>query len=178
MAKSWEIFPAQLFSLEMTLFLTKNITQNRKRFITQPKHMIFWYNKQFLKADDLLFLLKPKKIVFHFGRGPKFSSLVWPKVYQIFFRTARLQRKLLLLIESSNIFHWKSEKEGKWVWSSGHNLGHIRSNVVKKNKFGIINRLFSYFAWEIHLIARNSALEISEWKLKAKIARNATSKKD
>ena len=24
------------------IFLIKNITQNRKRFITQPKHMIFW----------------------------------------------------------------------------------------------------------------------------------------
>ena len=23
-------------------FLRKNIAQNRKRFITQPKHMIFW----------------------------------------------------------------------------------------------------------------------------------------
>ena len=33
--------------------------------------------------------------------------------YQLFFRTAGLQHKLLILIVSPNIFHWKSAKESK-----------------------------------------------------------------
>ena len=37
-----------------------------------------------------------------------------------FFGTTGFQLQLLILIESSNIFHWKPvEKEAKWVWSWG-----------------------------------------------------------
>ena len=37
-----------------------------------------------------------------------------------FFRITGFQLQLLILIESSNIFHWKpAKKEAKWVWSSG-----------------------------------------------------------
>ena len=39
----------------------------------------------------------------------------------------------------------------------GRNLGQVRSNAVKKYKeIGIINGLFSNFAWGIHLKAKTS----------------------
>ena len=124
--------------------------------------MIFWY-KKFLKADDLLLLFLPKENCFSF--------LVWPmltfwwcklchskkkkklKVSPKFFRTAGLQQKLLILIESPNIFHWKlGKKESGWGLR-----GKIRAKlgpVLWKNKeTGIINGLFSNFAWGIHLKA-------------------------
>ena len=67
------------------------------------------------------------------------------------FRTTRLQLKLLILIESPNTFHWKSEKKGCGLLA---NLGQTGSNVVKKSKeTGIINTFFSYFAWGIHFKA-------------------------
>ena len=43
--------------------------------------------------------------------------------------------KLFILIESSNMFHWKPvKKKIKVVVVLGKNLGEIRSNVVKKVK--------------------------------------------
>ena len=50
----------------------QNVTQGRKSFITQSKLMIFWWNKKFLKAYDLL-LSPEKKIELDFGHG-----LCWP----------------------------------------------------------------------------------------------------
>ena len=41
-------------------FWQQNVIQDRKSFITQSKLMIFWWNKKFLKAYDLL-LLSPEK---------------------------------------------------------------------------------------------------------------------
>ena len=38
-------------------FWQQNITPDRKSFIIQPKHIVFWSNKKFLKAHDLLLLL-------------------------------------------------------------------------------------------------------------------------
>ena len=72
---------------------------------------------------------------------------IGPKtIYQIIFRTTGLQHKLLILIESPDIFHWKSAKKGKWVWSLGKNLGQIVSSVVKKQRNWDFNRFLSYFA--------------------------------
>ena len=66
------------------------------------------------------------------------------------FRTTGLQLKLLRLIESPNIFHWKPAKKPKIGVVLGQNLGQIRSNFIKKSKdTDIINRFFSYFAREI-----------------------------
>ena len=45
-----------------------------------------------------------------------------------------VQHKLLILIESPNIFHWKLEKRKKVGVVLGQNLGQIRFNVVKKQK--------------------------------------------
>ena len=44
----------------------------------------------------------------------------------------------------------------------------------KNKETGIINGLFSNFAWGIHLKARIVVIEIPESKLKVKIARNTT----
>ena len=53
-----------------------------------------------------------------------------------FFETTGLQDKLLTLIESPNIFHWK-------LWSVGQNLDQIWYNVVRKErKTGILNSFF------------------------------------
>ena len=69
------ISPAKLFDLTLFLFLflllcsplfqkgnelfwQQNITQDRKSLITQSKLMIFWQNKKFLKAYDLLSFVK------------------------------------------------------------------------------------------------------------------------
>ena len=64
----------------------------------------------FLKADDLLLLFLPKNI---FSFNPFFVQIGPKRFYQFSFRTTGLQRKLLILIDSSNIFHWKSAKKSK-----------------------------------------------------------------
>ena len=61
------------FSAGSGWFWQQNITQVRKSFITQSKLMIFWWNKKFLKAYDLL-LLFPKIFELHFGCGPCWPS--------------------------------------------------------------------------------------------------------
>ena len=52
-------------------------------------------NRKFFKADELLLFLHKKEVL------------------SIFFRTAELQKKLLILIESPNIFQWKLAKKKK-----------------------------------------------------------------
>ena len=42
-----------------------------------------------------------------------FKKTIFKRFYKLFFRTAGLQHKLLKLIVSPNIFHWKSAKESK-----------------------------------------------------------------
>ena len=62
-----------------------------------------------------------KKIFFTLGvaHNAPFSvqigskKTIFKRFYQLFFRTAGLQHKLLILIVSPNIFHWKSAKESK-----------------------------------------------------------------
>ena len=43
--------------------------------------------------------------------GPK--KTIFKTFFQLLFRTAGLQHKLLKLIESPNIFHWKAVKKSK-----------------------------------------------------------------
>ena len=38
---------------------------------------------------------------------------IFKRFYQFFFRTTGLQHKLLKLLESPNIFHWRSTKKSK-----------------------------------------------------------------
>ena len=61
------------------------------------------------------------------------------------------------ITESSNIFHWKPAENIKVGVVLAQNLGHIRSNVVKKSKETvIIDRCFSYFTWGIPFKAKSS----------------------
>ena len=43
--------------------------------------------------------------------GPK--KAIFKRFYQLFFKTTGFQHKLLILIKSPNIFHWKSAKKSK-----------------------------------------------------------------
>ena len=96
------------------------------------------------------------------------------EVLPIFFRTTKLQLKLLILIESPNIFHWESAKK-----QSGCGLGtKFGPNWVqcseKSKKTGIINFFFSYLHGEYILKQEVEVVQTPEWKFKANIARNAT----
>ena len=106
--------------------------------------------------------------------GPK--KTIFKRFYQHFFRTTRLQHKLLILIESHYIFHGKLAKKRKVVVVCGTtfvNLGQIWYNIVKKKKknwyfngvFNILHELYIYKHEEVFI-------EISECKVKAKLARN------
>ena len=86
---------------------------------------------------------------FNFGMAHNDHYLVQTVFGQIVFRTAGLQLKLLSLIESPNIFHGKS------------------ATLWKNKETGIVNRFF-------HILQEVVVIEISEWKLKIKIARNTT----
>ena len=54
--------------------ISHKTARHRKSFITQSKLMIFWYNKKFLKAYDLLLLFSQKKLSFILSLLTK----IWP----------------------------------------------------------------------------------------------------
>ena len=74
--------------------------------------------------------------------GPKKAIL---EVLLNFFRTTGVQHKLLVLIESHNIFNWKSE----WVWSK-------LVQCCEKTKKMAISIGFFHILHEEHLKARSS----------------------
>ena len=107
----------------------------------------------------------------------KFSQkmLIFRGFSKIFFRTTGFQLKLMILIASPNIFHWKPAKKIKVGLVLRQNLGQIRPNVVKKvRKLVFINRFFSYFTWEYLLKQKAVVVYTLEWKFMANIARNTT----
>ena len=59
-----------------------------------------------------------------------------------FFTTTGFQLKLLILIESPDIFHWEPAKKIKVGVVLGQYLGQIRSNVVKKVKKQALSIVF------------------------------------
>ena len=86
--------------------------------------MIFWENNKFREPDDLLLLFLAKNLFFILGmthNNAFFSANLTKKewfleVLPIYFsKTTGFQHKLLKLIESLNLFHWKSTKRRKWV---------------------------------------------------------------
>ena len=96
---------------------------------------------------------------------------------KFFFRTTGFQLKLLMLIESSNIFHWKTGKKNQIGCGLWGNLGQVRSNVVKKVKKRALSIVFFFFHilhGEYPLKQKLVVAKTSEWKFKANIARNAT----
>ena len=107
------------------------------------------------------------------------KKAIFKRFCQIFFGTTRMQHKLLILIESPNIFYWKSAKKGKQMWSLGQNLGRTRSNVAKKQQNWHFDCFFfSYFPWGIQLKARrsvngNTQVEISQkYHISRKLGQN------
>ena len=87
--------------------------------------------------------ISAKKIVFLFWAccmGTPFLHKLGQKMVffrsfsNFFFRTTRFQLKLLILIESFNIFHQKPAKKIKVGVVLGQNLGQIKPNIVKKVK--------------------------------------------
>ena len=60
-------------------FWQQNVMQDRKSSITQSKLMIFWWNKKFLKAYDLL-LLSPEKKKLNLILGMASAGLVFAQI--------------------------------------------------------------------------------------------------
>ena len=109
--------------------------------------------RKFPKVDDLLLLFLLKEIFSISGMAHNdafFLQIGHKKIIlrgfaNFFFRTIGLQHKLFTLIDSSDIFHWKSAKKIKVDLGFGAKLGPHRSNVVKKSKKLVFQWLFSYF---------------------------------
>ena len=84
------------------------------------------------------------------------KKTIFKRFYQLFFRTAALQHKLLILIESPNIFHQKSAKNSKVGVVFGAKLGP----VLWKNKETGISMVS-------HTLGNNIAsVFLRDWKLK------------
>ena len=108
-----------------------------------------------------------------------FFCASWAKKWQflevlpIFFRNTRLQLKLLIIIESNTIFHWKPAKNKVGVVLV-QNLGQIRSNVVKKVKKLALSIHFSHTSHGEYMLKQEVVVaQTPGWKFKANIARNA-----
>ena len=81
-----------------------------------------------------------------------------------------MQLKLLILIVSPNIFHWKSAKESKVGVVFGAKCG---PNVLKKNKGTGISMVFFHILHEVYIYKQKSSdYRNLEWKLKTILARN------
>ena len=96
------------------------------------------------------------------------------RFYQLFFRTAGLQHKLLILIVSPNIFHWKSAKESKvgvvFVAKFGSNQVQCCEKKHRNCHFdGVFFILCVRYTFTSKKIV---VIEISEQKLKTILARN------
>ena len=68
------------------------------------------------------------------------QKTIFKRFYQLFFGTTGLQHKLLILIESSNIFHWKLVNKS----GCGQNLDE--TSCEKTNKIWYFKGIFLYFA--------------------------------
>ena len=109
---------------------------------------------------------------FYFCQKNCFSFWVWPMLTPLqcklgpkkqflevlpifFFTTTGLQQKSLILIESPNIFYWKSTKKKKLgVVFRAKNLGQIRSNVVKKRNW--------HYRWDLFIFCMRNTFKSKE----------------
>ena len=91
----------------------------------------------------------------------------------MFFRTTGFQLKLLILIESSNIFHWKPAKNIRMGVVLGQNLA--KCNVVKEVKKWLLSISFFHILLREYLLKQKAVVvHTPEWKCKVNIARHAT----
>ena len=105
------------------------------------------------------------------------QKIVTFKCFSNFFRTTGFQLKLLTLIESPNIFHWKPTKRIKVGVLLGKNLSQIFwPNVVKKEKKQVLSIDFFHMLHEEFILKQKVVVvHTPEWKFKANIVRNITS---
>ena len=108
--------------------------------------------------------------------GPKNGN--FQGFQQKIFRTTGFQLKLLISIESLNIFHWKSEKKnqsGCGLWAKfGQNYSQCCEN---SKETGIIIKFFFHILHGEYLLKQKAVVvQTFEWKFKTNIARNDSAK--
>ena len=138
-----------------------------------------------MKAYDLVLLFLQKKNCFLFWVWPIGTpflhklgqKIVIFKGFSNFFSElpTGFQLKLLILIESPKIFHWKpAKKKLKWLWSWGKIWAKTGPILWKNKETGIMNRSFLYLTWRIPFKVKGSVVHTPEWKFKANISGNVT----
>ena len=108
-------------------FQQKTITTKQKNIHNSIKTYDILIKEKVLESfyDLLLSFLKKKCLFWVWPVITFFLHKLSPKIALFrgfskkIFRTTGLQLKLLILIESPNIFHWKPAKKSNWVWSWG-----------------------------------------------------------
>ena len=150
----------------------KGITQYRKN-----------KNKKVLKAQDLVLLFLKKEILFFvlgvahgdpiFAQvGPKISS--FQRFQQNVLRTTGFQLKFLILIEFSDIIHWKPAKKNRTRCCPRAKFGPNYVQCCEKSKeAGNIIRFFHILLEDYLLEQEAVAVKPPERKFMAIIARNA-----
>ena len=78
------------------------------------------------------------------------KKTIFLRFYQLFFRTVGIQHKLLILIVSSNIFHWKSVKESKMGVVFGAKFGPNQVQCCEKNKGADISMGFFHILHDVY----------------------------
>ena len=94
--------------------------------------LMIWFCYFWKKKKCFLFWAWPMGTPFLHKLGQ--TIVIFRGFSNFFFRTIVFLLKLLILIESPNIFHNKPAKKIKVDVASGQNLGKIRSNIMKKLK--------------------------------------------
>ena len=79
------------------------------------------------------------------------KKTIFQRFYELFFRTAGFQHKLLILIISSNIFHWKSVKDSKVGVVFGTKFGPNWVQCYEKNKGTGISMVFFHILHEVYI---------------------------
>ena len=112
-----------------------------------------------------------KKNYFSFGAWPIMTPFcanwaqktIFKRFYQLFFRTTGLQHKLLTLIESPNIFYWKSTKKSKVGVVFGIKFGTNLVQCCEKTKKNWYFNGFFYILHEVYIYKHKVVLtEIPE----------------
>ena len=100
------------------------------------------------------------------------NKTIFKRFYQLFFKTTGLQHNLLILIESPNIFHWKSAKRSKVGLVFGAKFGpNLFQCCEESSKTGMPMGFF----YVLHEVCKQQVAFIEIYvsgKLNAKLARN------
>ena len=92
------------------------------------------------------------------------NKTIFKRFYQLFFKTTGLQHNLLILIESPNIFHWKSAKRSKVGPVFGAKFGQNLFQCCEENsKTGMP---MGFFMFCMRYTSNKVAfIEIPQWKI-------------